>query len=164
MMRDTMTHHFEDPAVRWASLLQGVSGRRREALIGALRRSIESGYPANAEGVRILVSYAQGQISARQYSAQILESLGFIPPAHTPAPVVRAPEPQPERVVRWPEPRSDALLEFRDSRRAALTVGGRWESDAVERVDTSCRQAVQAFVTGQIPVEEFLRISRVDTP
>ena len=92
MMRDVNSHHSDDPAHRWSALLSGLIGRRRDAVVKALRNSVDSGYPANADGVRVLVAYAQGQISARQYVAQILESLGFVPAAYAPAPAVRAPE------------------------------------------------------------------------
>ena len=92
MMRDVNSHHSDDPAHRWSALLSGLIGRRRDAVVKALRNSVDSGYPANADGVRVLVAYAQGQISARQYVAQVLESLGFVPAAYVPAPAVRAPE------------------------------------------------------------------------
>jgi len=176
MTRDARTHHFDDPAHRWSSQLESFFGRRREAVTRALRNSIDSGHPADAEGVRILVAYARGQISARQYVAQILASFGFAPV--TAAPVVRQPEPW-RTPARQPVPWTDALYaplarsvpapsEWHDPWRDSWTDPVR----APERRDgttitpsrrTSRQQAVQAYVTGQIPVEEFLRISRVHT-
>ncbi len=176
MTRDARTYHFDDPAHRWSAQLEGLFGRRREAVIRALRNSIDSGHPADAEGVRILVAYARGQISARQYVAQILASFGFAPV--TAAPVVRQPEPW-RTPARQPVPWTDALYaplarsvpapsEWHDPWRDSWTDPVR----APERRDgttitqsrrTSRQQAVQAYVTGQIPVEEFLRIWRVHT-
>ena len=169
MMYDT-THHPDDPAIRWSAQLDGLFGR--EALIKALRDSADIGHPATAEGVRTLVAYAQGQISARQYVAQILESFGFVPPAYTPAPVTRQSEPW--REARRPDP-GDALsapmpaLSLRSSIRdewpESWTDGGGPQTGTAERTQTSSRsEAVQAYVTGQIPMDEFIRRSRSRTP
>ncbi len=168
MTRDANSHFRDDPARRWSSQLEGLFGRRRESVLKALRNSVDSGYPANSDGVRILVAYAQGQISARQYVAQILESLGFVPPAYTPAPVVRAPEPWREP-VRRPDPSTDALLpQFRPRSKPVpmSNWGDSWadeprRSPAPEPAGNSRQQAVRAYISGQIPVEEFLRRSDV---
>lgn len=167
MMRDANAHHSNDPAERWSAQLEGIHGRRREAIIRALRDSDDSGYPANAESVRILVSYAQGQISARQYVAQIMESLGFIPSAY--APPARQPESwrQPEP-WREPTPRPDrwahdrpapaaGLLDFNESRMAREPQRS---TTITQSRRTTRQEAVQAYVKGQIPMEEFLRLSR----
>ncbi len=103
MMRDAFPHHFDDPAHRWSAQLSGLEGRRREMVIKALRNSIASGYPADAEGVRILVAYAKGHISARQYVAQTLEALRFTPASYEPAPIERA-SPSPSRSAGVPQP------------------------------------------------------------
>ncbi|MDR7085832.1 hypothetical protein J2X11_000671 [Aeromicrobium panaciterrae] len=178
MMRD----HSDDPAHRWSAMLSGLIGRRRDAVVKALRNSVDSGYPANADGVRVLVAYAQGQISARQYVAQILETLGFIPAAYVPASAVRAPESwhsardadpwrAPARVqdpwrdeLSAPTPTSvpadGGLLDFGESRIQSRWHPERNESTTVTHpAQTSRQQAVQAYMSGQIPMEEFLRIS-----
>jgi hypothetical protein len=167
MMRDA-TSYSDDPAHRWSALLEGLFGHRREMVIKALRNSVASGYPANAEGVRILVAYAKGQISARQYVAQTLEALGFVPQAYTPTPA-RQPEPW-RQPVRHPDPWTDersaprapqaapALLDFHESRIAREP--DRYGSNTITHSRQLNReQAVQAYVTGQIPVEEFIRLS-----
>lgn len=176
MTRDARTHHSDDPAHRWAAQLGGLVGRTREAVIKSLRNSVDSGHPASPEGVRILVAYAQGRISARQYVAQILESLGFVPRAYTPAPVVREPEPW-RAPVRRPEAWSDALLDFSNSRPPAPAPPA-WRDSWTEPVREperregttitqtrriSRQEVVHAYVNGQIPVEEFLRLSRART-
>ena len=178
MMRD----HSDDPAHRWSSLLSGLIGRRRDAVVKALRNSVDSGYPANADGVRVLVAYAQGQISARQYVTQILESLGFVPAAYVPAPAIRTTEPwhsardadpwrAPARVQDpWRDelsaptptaaPAAGGLLDFAESRIQSRWHPERNDSTTVTRSSrTSRQQAVQAFISGQIPMEEFLRLS-----
>ncbi len=159
MMRDANAHHSNDPAQRWAAQLDGIYGRRREAIIRALRDSEDSGYPANAESVRILVAYAQGQISARQYVAQIMESLGFIPSAYSPP--ARQPEswrqPEPWREpTRRPTP-AVGLLDFNESRIAREPERS---TTITQSRRTTRQEAVQAYVNGQIPMEEFLRLSR----
>ncbi len=184
MMRDVNSHHSDDPAHRWSALLSGLIGRRRDAVVKALRNSVDSGYPANADGVRVLVAYAQGQISARQYVAQVLESLGFVPAAYAPSPVVRAPEPwhsardadpwrAPGRVQDpWrdelsaptptaaPAPDDGGLLDFGQSRIQSRWHPERHESTTVTQpAQTSRQQAVRAYMAGQIPMEEFLRLN-----
>lgn len=181
MMRDVNTLHSDDPAHRWSALLSGLIGRRRDAVIQALRDSVDSGYPANADGVRVLVAYAQGQISARQYVTQILESLGFVPAAYVPPPVVRAPESwhsardadpwrAPARVqdpwrdeLSAPTPTTPApagLLDFGESRTQSRRQPQPYESTTVTQpAQTGRSQAVRDYMTGRIPMEEFLRRS-----
>lgn len=164
MMRDANTHHNEDPAHRWAAQLNGLIGRRRDTVIRALRNSVDSGFPANADGVRTLVAYAQGQISARQYVAQILESLGFMPAAYVPPP--RAPEPwhnardaDPWRApARTQDPWHDVLSASYTPPAAPRTE--RYEGNTMTQPGlTSRQQAVRDYVNGLIPVEEFLRLT-----
>ncbi len=181
MMRDVNSHHSDDPAHRWSALLSGLIGRRRDAVVKALRNSVDSGYPANADGVRVLVAYAQGQISARQYVAQVLESLGFVPAAYVPAPVVRSPEPwhsardaDPWRASGrvqdpWNDelsaptpttPAASGLLDFGESRIQSRWHPERHESTTVTHPGRPSRQqAVRAYMSGQIPMEEFLRLN-----
>ena len=134
-------HHSDDPAVRWSAQLQGLPGRSRETVVKALRNSNATGHPASEDGVRILVAYAQGQISARQYGAQVLKSLGFWPAAYTPP---RPAEPDPwqqspatgsfiERrsVPRPPDTTAAGLLEFRESRRQSVGEPERSRSDTI---------------------------------
>ncbi|MCW2799724.1 MAG: hypothetical protein JWQ70_1196 [Aeromicrobium sp.] len=75
-----MTTHTQDPAVEWTDLLQELSGRRLEAAVSALRQSARSGWPASRDSVVSLVAYAQGRISADEYAAQTLVSLGLADP------------------------------------------------------------------------------------
>lgn len=181
MMRDVNSHHSDDPAHRWSALLSGLIGRRRDAVVKALRNSVDSGYPANADGVRVLVAYAQGQISARQYVAQVLESLGFVPAAYAPA--VRAPESwhsardadpwrAPGRVqdpwrdeLSAPTPTSTrddgGLLDFGESRIESRRQPERHTSTTVAHAGRPSRQqAVQAYMSGQMSMEEFLRLNK----
>lgn len=159
-----MTHHIDDPAHRWSALLSGLIGRRRDAVIRALRNSVDSGFPANADGVRTLVAYAQGQISARQYVAQILESLGFTPAAYVPPP---PPAPQPWHNARDADPwRAPARTQdpWQDVLSASYSPpGARTEQHAGSTMtqpgQTSRQQAVSDYVNGLIPVEEFLRLT-----
>ena len=156
-------HHADDPAHRWSALLSGLIGRRRDAVITALRNSVESGFPANADGVRTLVAYAEGQISARQYVAQILESLGFVPAAYVPSP--RAPEPwhdardaDPWRApARTQDPWQDVLSASYSPppTRTGRPIG----TTMTQHGPTGRQQVVQDYVNGLIPVEEFLRLT-----
>ena len=172
MMRDVNAHQFDDPSQHWSPLLEGIHGRRRDAIVKALRRSVESGYPATPEGVRILVAYAQGQISARQFVSRTLESLGFRPAAYATATTARRPEPS--RQSSHPDPWTDArraqrpslplssdLLDFNESRSKRARYAEPF-SDTRSR-QPNRNEAVRAFVSGQIPVEEFLRLQRTRT-
>lgn len=159
MMRD----HSDDPAHRWSDLLRGLIGRQRDNVVRALRNSVESGYPADADGVRILVAYAQGQISARQYVTQTLESLGFRQAAYLPKP----PPVEPWHSVRDADPwRAPArtqdpwhdVLSASYNPPASSAQGRRLEGDTMTQTRGVGReQAVQAYLSGRIPVEEFLR-------
>lgn len=161
---NVMTYHADDPAHRWSALLSGLIGHRRDIVIRALRNSVESGFPANADGVRTLVAYAQGQISARQYVAQILESLGFRPAAYVPAP---RPAPEPWHNARDADPwRAPARTQ--DPWHDVLSASYSPPVPQTERRDgntmtqpgqTSRQQAVRDYVNGLIPVEEFLRLT-----
>ena len=84
-----MTTQAQDPADQWADLLQDLNGRRREAAVSALRHSAASGWPASRDSVVSLVAYAQGRITAEEYAAQILVSLGLAD-AHTAPQLLRA--------------------------------------------------------------------------
>lgn len=71
-----MTHGITDPAEQWSDLLSGLTGRRREAVVDALRSSAQQGWPAHREAVRLLVAYANGEIDAQDYAVGIVVSLG----------------------------------------------------------------------------------------
>jgi hypothetical protein len=97
-----MTIHTQDPAVEWADLLQELVGKRRDAAVSALRQSATSGWPASRDSVISLVAYAQGRITADEYAAQTLVSLGLADARTAPlllravaAPAPAAPAPQP---------------------------------------------------------------------
>lgn len=126
-----MTNDFSDPAVQWSDLLASLHGRRREAVVEALRSSAEKGWPADAEGVRLLVAYTQGEIDAQDYAVGVLVSLGAVPQPIQPAPT----EPLLTSVASIaPRPGPASVLNRED--------------------------AAAAYVAGKIPVEEFLRITR----
>lgn len=84
-----MTTQTQDPAEQWADLLRELTGRRRDAAVSALRHSAASGWPASRESVVSLIAYAQGRITARDYAAQTLISLGLAD-AHTAPLLLRA--------------------------------------------------------------------------
>jgi hypothetical protein len=160
MTSDASSQQFDDPAHRWADLLQELYGRRREAVVEALRASVQQGYPASAEGVRLLVAYSLGKISARQYSARMLDSLGLVPVAPEPSRTSSNFDPLPDlatwrtddrRPSTWQEPQ----------RMPAAAAPAPW-SPVTSRAP-SREETVRAFLSGRIPVEEFLRLSRVRT-
>jgi hypothetical protein len=126
-----MNAQSDDPAVRWSALLSSLDGRRREAVVSALRSSAASGHPASEDAVRLLVAYAEHRITASDYAQRMITSMGLAP-GSVPAAPVEAAEPAPEPEA--PEP----------SRRASPTRD----------------EAVRAYVAGEMPVEEFLRIAR----
>lgn len=124
--------------MQWSGHLSRLDGRRRDAVVAALRHSADSGWPASSEAVELLVSYAVGEITARDYADGILAALGGqdggiaaleLPPA-APSAYVAA------EVEAMPVPTPDT-------------------APAISRED-----AVHAYVTGQIPVGEFLRLAR----
>lgn len=156
-MTRTSNEHLDDPAHRWANLLEGLHGRRRGSVEAALRASVEQGHPASSEGVRLLVSYALGQISARQYAADMLDSLGFMAaPTRTTSVAEELPElatwrPAERRRSTWQEPQRVQSAAHQVPRSALLS-----------RVP-SREETIRAYMSGRIPVEEFLRRSRVRT-
>ncbi len=136
----TWPQQHRDPALQWSGHLGRLEGIRRDGVIAALRHSADAGWPASGEAVELLVSYALGEITARDYAAGILAALsrqdGRIapldpPPAATSGDVADEIEALPVRdVVGEPGP-------------------------VISRED-----AVQAYVTGRIAVAEFLRLAR----
>lgn len=131
-----MTQGHHDPAETWSRQLDRLAGVRRDAVVAALRHSAETGWPASQDAVELLVRYALGEISARDYAAGIVGTLGIVTDrdaARDAEPVRAAGEPPPTH-TRAPE--------------------------AAPRPTVSREDAVQAYVTGQIPVGEFLRIAR----
>lgn len=157
-MSDVSKEIFDDPAHRWADLLHELYGRRRDAVVAALRASVQQGYPASAEGVRLLVAYALGKISARQYSARILDSLGLVPAPPEPTQRSSNFDPLPD-LATWRTDERRATNAYEPSRIPATSAP--WSTAAPSR--PSREEAVQAFLSGRIPVEEFLRLSRVRT-
>jgi hypothetical protein len=79
-----MTTQTQDPADQWADLLQELTERCRQAAVSALRHSATSGWPASRDSVMSLVAYAQGRITAGEYAAQTLVSLGLADPRTAP--------------------------------------------------------------------------------
>jgi hypothetical protein len=141
-----MTNERDDPAERWAHLLGGLEGARRESVISALRHSAASGWPATEDGVRLLVAYAQGEIDAQDYAVQILVALHLDRPSRL--------EPDPE-----PGPELEPAL-----RRVEVDWPGESTPEPsrppAPANDMTHDEAVEAYVTGRIPVEEFLRVAR----
>jgi len=160
MTRDVSSEQHDDPAQRWAGLLEGLYGQRREAVLEALRASAQQGYPATADGVRLLVAYALGKISARQYSARMLDSLGLVPAPPEPSRTSSTFDPLPDLATwRTDERRSSTWQE--PQRMPSTPHPAPW-SPMTPRAP-SREETVHAFLSGRIPVEEFLRLSRVRT-
>ena len=141
-----MTNRITDPAEQWSDLLSGLTGHRREAVVAALRSSAQQGWPADREAVRLLVAYANGEIDAQDYAIGIVVSLGghegLVQP---PAPQPVEPEWAPRFVEqRWTAPEQPMAPV------ASITPQPTMSRD----------EAVAAYVSGRIPVEEFLRITR----
>jgi hypothetical protein len=128
-----VTQTSSDPTAQWSRQLDRLDGVLRDAVVAALRRSASNGWPASRDGVELLVAYALGEITSQQYVAGILRSWGVpLDDRVHGAPPRRAQEPEPQ-----PEPGPEP-----------------------PRVRTPREEAVHAYVTGQIDVGEFLRISR----
>jgi hypothetical protein len=126
-----------DPAEQWSDLLSGLTGRRRAAVVSALRSSAEQGWPADAEAVRLLVAYAVGEIDSQGYALGMVRALSGQQDLAEP----------PARARR--EPAAPDLLE--------PAAGTAW-IEADRRMTRE--EAVAAYVAGSISVEEFLRVSR----
>lgn len=149
-----MTNGTVDPAQQWAGLLTPLSGRRREAVVAALRGSAHQGWPADAEAVRLLVAYAQGEIDAQDYAVGIVVSLGgsgdLVTASSPPAAVASsAPATAAHYDERGPGPTLSAAPVY------APPVTTTPPAAAVSK-----DEAVAAYVAGRISVEEFLRITR----
>jgi hypothetical protein len=134
-----MTYSDTDPAAQWSRHLSRLHGRLLHAVVEALRHSAASGVPASEEEVRLLVAYALGEITSRDYAAGVLAALGLADPAPRAAPA------EVDLLDGGPFPDSSVPPA------AGTADPGR----TIRRED-----AVHAYVTGQIPVGEFLRIAR----
>ena len=132
-----MTNGITDPSEQWSDLLTSLTGRRREAVVAALRSSAQQGWPANREAVRLLVAYANGEIDAQDYAVGIVISLG----GHEAMARPRSPQSAVEQQWTAPQPAPPPV------------------ASAPEQMVTR-EEAVAAYVSGRIPVEEFLRITR----
>jgi hypothetical protein len=106
-MSETTTAQHQDPSLEHADLLQELTASQREVVAAALRQSASAGWPASRESVRILVAYARGRISSREYAAQILVALGYAD-AHTAAALLPPSPPPPAQ----PTSRFDASSGF----------------------------------------------------
>ncbi len=109
-MSDTATAPGHDPAAQWADLLRHLAPVRREAVVAALRNSSSSGWPAPHATVLSLVAYAQGEISAQQYAAQVLVALGYFTDLAAAATSLSVQSRAPEPVVPRPIGRFDASV------------------------------------------------------
>lgn len=162
-MSDAMTNGLDGPASHWASLLDGLVGARRDAVISALRHSARSGWPPSAQAVRTLVDYAQGLITAQEYAVQILVDLGMADSAAVPesvGDVAAAPPavPTDDPLAGYDYRPAAAPLDPGPLRPAPAVAAAPPPAVAEPRITRE--EAVQAYVSGRIPVEEFLRIAR----
>jgi len=150
-----MTNGTTDPAEQWSDLLSSLSGRRREAVVAALRSSAEQGWPADREAVRLLVAYANGEIDAQDYAVGIVVSLGghehLVQPQ---SPPVERPWAEQLAEQAWAAPQ-DVVAPPAPPVRPAPPAGSLTPDTRMTR-----EEAVAAYVSGRIPVEEFLRITR----
>ena len=154
-----MTNGISDPTHQWSDLLSSLSGKRREAVVAALRSSQEQGWPADREAVRLLVAYANGEIDAQDYAVGIVMSLGgheglVQAPATAPRPATQAEPTRPEWTARPAEPEWTAQQPQPQAPAAAPVMS------LVPDPPMTREEAVAAYVSGRIPVEEFLRITR----
>lgn len=147
-----MTNRITDPAEQWSDLLSSLTPRRRDAVVAALRSSAQQGWPADQEAVRLLVAYANGEIDAQDYAVGIVVSLG----GHEGLVQQRAPQPaEPEWSPRLVEEQWTAPQQPIAPQPPAAPV-----TSIAPQVSMSREEAVAAYVSGRIPVEEFLRITR----
>lgn len=160
-----MAYDDEALANRWSHLSAELFGVRRRAVISALQHSAESGWPASPVGEQLLVAYALGHIDAQEYAVQVIISLDLDRTAAAPA--AQAPLLSPGELAAVPD--AAPLTASSDWLYGPLGEIGTPEpvippepvatpSTVVQRL--SREDAVQAYVSGQIPVEEFLRIAR----
>jgi hypothetical protein len=144
-----MTNGITDPAEQWSDLLGSLTGQRREAVVDALRSSAQQGWPAHREAVRLLVAYANGEIDAQDYAVGIVISLG----GHEG--MVHQP-----RVPRATEERWTASQELAQPAPMAPGPAAPPGDSFPPEPRITREEAVAAYVSGRIPVEEFLRITR----
>lgn len=76
-MTDTTAGHTQDSGMEWSDLLHELAPVQREAVVAAIQHSASTGCPASRESIGILVAYALGRISSREYAVQIMVALGF---------------------------------------------------------------------------------------
>ena len=86
-----MTQTPPDPSVEWSDQLSRLDDLRRGAVVTALRRSAASGWPASREAVTLLVDYALGAITSRDYAAGIVRSWAVVADEQPEAVVAPAP-------------------------------------------------------------------------
>lgn len=130
----------DDTPHRLSAELDQLSPAQRRAVTEALQHSQDSGWPASETATSLLIAYAAGRIDARGYAREILVSLGAAPQASASR--------RPRRLEVDP-----TLPES-----APASVGSLPHTVEARRI--SREEAVQAYVSGRIPVAEFLRIAR----
>jgi hypothetical protein len=147
-----MTNRITDPAEQWSDLLSSLTPRRRDAVVAALQSSAQQGWPADREAVRLLVAYANGEIDAQDYAVGIVVSLG----GHEGLVQQRAAQPvEPEWTPHFVEERWTAPPPPAAPQQPAAPV-----TSIAPQASMSREEAVAAYVSGRISVEEFLRITR----
>ncbi len=123
----------QDPSMKWAEHLDRLDPMRRDWVVGALEHSgSEAGEPVSEPAVKLLVAYALGEITAAAYASGILASLGLAGGDVSSRPVNSS---EPEQADK-PEPSAE---------------------HTARKIDRT--EAVQAYVSGQIDMGEFLRIA-----
>lgn len=148
-----MTNGTTDPAEQWPDLLASLTGRRREAVVAALRSSAQQGWPADREAVRLLVAYANGEIEAQDYAVGIVVSLG----GHEG--MVHQPSPQRPAEQHWTQSQAEPQW-AQPPAEQSWTAPQQPPVSVAPEPGMTREEAVAAYVSGRIPVEEFLRITR----
>lgn len=151
-----MTNGTTDPAEQWPDLLTSLTARRREAVVEALRSSAQQGWPADREAVRLLVAYANGEIDAQDYAVGIIMSLG----AHEGLVRQGSQHPVEQPWSQRPPEQQWAERPPEQQWTAPLQPAAPPVASIAPEVTMTREEAVAAYVSGRIPVEEFLRITR----
>ncbi|MEO6470717.1 MAG: hypothetical protein ABIR57_02670 [Aeromicrobium sp.] len=159
----------QDYAALWPDLFQSLPLSTRDTIVHALRTSAEDGTPPDRIDAGILIDFATGRISAREYGqrtlARLMDVPEEVPPPSSPPPPA-APSAPPMSLVPAPSP------VFESSRPAAAPESPAAQPATVAHEIPSMGEplvvapildhdeAALAFVRGEVTIEQYLQNAR----
>ncbi len=145
-----------DYAATWPEMFRFVPPATRDSVVRALQSSADSGTPPTEADAQLLVDFATGQITAREYSRRTLARL-------TGQPEEPMPEPIPAAVELASAPVVEVTVEPAPIAESAVAEPPVVEVPTPTPTPTPIldhEAAALAFVRGEVTAEQYLRNAR----